>query len=171
MDERASELARRIKAVRKALNVTQNDFAKSLGVSRSYLSEVETEKGKPSVEMVLGIAEKHEKVSLEWLLTGKGDVLINGDETWSTSGRTSIIFELACELAEDLPWPQPHSVPPRAFAKIVVLLMSVMEGAYRIALSRPNTAVEGAVREALKAGRGLLADQLVRDLAITSKIR
>ena len=51
-----SSLGERIKIVRLIYAMSQSHFAEAIGVSRSYLSEAENGKGKPSIEMVVGIA-------------------------------------------------------------------------------------------------------------------
>ena len=66
------ELTKRILAVRKSVGLTQRVFADKLGVSPGYLAQVETNRGKPSIEMVLGIAEQFPVISRDWLLTGEG---------------------------------------------------------------------------------------------------
>ena len=63
-------LNNRIAETRKELGLTQAAFSKKLKVSRSYLSEVENSKGKPSIEMLVGIATVFRDVDLRWLLTG-----------------------------------------------------------------------------------------------------
>lgn len=63
-------LARRIFEARKHLGLTQKEFAREIGVSQSYLSEVENKKGKPTIEMIIGIANRFPGISRDWLLTG-----------------------------------------------------------------------------------------------------
>lgn len=58
--------------IRAGLGLTQADFSALLGVKRSYLSEVENGKGKPSLDMIVGIASKLPDISLTWVLTGLG---------------------------------------------------------------------------------------------------
>ncbi len=97
----------RIKAVRKHVGMTQHVFAKAIGVSRSYLAEVERGKGKPSLEMIVGIADKFPQISRDWLLTGQGDMLREGRETtWHPSsippvpGSARLDLEQATALLE-----------------------------------------------------------------------
>ena len=68
-----SEIGNRIKRTRG--KDTQKEFAKTLGFSSSYISEVESGKTKPSLELLLKISQitKH---SLHWLLTGEGPLFI-----------------------------------------------------------------------------------------------
>ncbi|MBF0392303.1 MAG: helix-turn-helix transcriptional regulator [Alphaproteobacteria bacterium] len=81
--KKSGSLGERIRIVRFIYDMKQSEFADYLGVSRSYLSEVENEKGKPSIEMVVGIAHYFIYLNGNWLLTGDGDVHvpIRYDET------------------------------------------------------------------------------------------
>ncbi len=45
-----------------------------VGVSRSYISEIEAEKTKVSIDVAVGIATKTQKINLHWLLTGEGEM-------------------------------------------------------------------------------------------------
>lgn len=65
------DVADRIKSVRKNAGLTQQAFAQRINVSRSYLSEVENLKGKPTIEMIVGVANEFSHISLRWLLTGQ----------------------------------------------------------------------------------------------------
>ncbi len=62
----------RIALVRKDNKLTQKEFSLALGVSRSYISEVEHGKCKPSIEMLIGINNHFDDINPDWLLTGKG---------------------------------------------------------------------------------------------------
>ena len=64
-----SEIGNRIKQIRG--KDTQKEFAKILGFSSSYLSEVESGKTKPSLELLVRISQIA-NCSLHWLLTGEG---------------------------------------------------------------------------------------------------
>jgi DNA-binding XRE family transcriptional regulator len=68
-------VARRIQEVRNWSGLKQKDFAERLGVSRSYMSEVEARKRKPNIEMLVGIANTFDEIRPEWLLTGTGGML------------------------------------------------------------------------------------------------
>jgi phage repressor protein C with HTH and peptisase S24 domain len=72
------EIGSRIKRARG--NDTQREFAKKLYFSSSYLSEVESGKTKPSLELLLMISEIT-KCSLHWLLTGQGPLFIEAAES------------------------------------------------------------------------------------------
>jgi phage repressor protein C with HTH and peptisase S24 domain len=73
-----SEIGNRIKRTRD--KDTQKEFAKTLGFSSSYISEVESGKTKPSLALLLKISQIT-KYSLHWLLTGQGPMLIEATES------------------------------------------------------------------------------------------
>jgi transcriptional regulator with XRE-family HTH domain len=67
-------ISERIASVRKAKELSQQRFSGMLGVSRSYLSEVESGKSKPSIEILVGIATVFTDINSDWVLTGKGEM-------------------------------------------------------------------------------------------------
>lgn len=66
-------LGERIKRIRKSNKLNQVEFAKILGVSQGTLSEIEKDKYKPSIDIIISLHSNF-KVDLEWLL-------INPNET------------------------------------------------------------------------------------------
>jgi transcriptional regulator with XRE-family HTH domain len=61
--------------------LNQKTFSEITGVARSTLSEVESGKNRPSSELIAGIANAFNDINIEWLLTGKDEMLkfdING---------------------------------------------------------------------------------------------
>lgn len=80
-----STLGERIKKVRKSNNLKQEDFAKSLSVSRSFISRIESDKEKVS-ETVLKLISLQYNVSLEWLLYEKGEYLISAGNDYFERG-------------------------------------------------------------------------------------
>jgi len=73
-----SEIGNRIKRTRG--KDTQKEFAKTLEFSSSYISEVESGKTKPSLELLLKISQIT-KYSLHWLVAGEGPMLIEATES------------------------------------------------------------------------------------------
>jgi transcriptional regulator with XRE-family HTH domain len=57
-----------LRIVRKKLS--QKKFGESVGVSRSYVSDIEHGRIKPSLEYLINVAEKYE-VSLDWILLNR----------------------------------------------------------------------------------------------------
>jgi len=72
------EIGSRVKHVRGRNN--QKEFAKILGFSGSYLSEVESGKTKPSLELLLKISQ-FTKCGLDWLITGEGPMFLEPPES------------------------------------------------------------------------------------------
>ena len=63
------KVGRRIRELR-GFDMTQEDFAKRIGVSQSYLSTMERGEMEIGAEILLRISREFEK-SLEWLLIGE----------------------------------------------------------------------------------------------------
>lgn len=70
------EIGKRINQIRKALNLTQEDFGKTLGTSKASLSEIENGKYKASIELLEKLVKKH-NVNLHFVITGEGDMFIS----------------------------------------------------------------------------------------------
>lgn len=106
-------LGERIRQARKASGYGQRAFAAAVGVSQSYLSEVERGKTKPSVEIIIGIASCCPEISLDWLLTGLGFIereraeYIGGDMTRRVIILEAILLHID-ELARGLPIEPQH---------------------------------------------------------------
>lgn len=65
----------RIKKIRKSLKMTQEEFANVLGLSRNFISQVESGTKKPSTRTKNDICREF-NVSEKWLKTGYGDMYI-----------------------------------------------------------------------------------------------
>lgn len=63
-------LGKNIKSVRLSKKLNQSEFSKLIGISRSYLSDLENDRKSPSIETISKISEKLD-VSTLYLLTGK----------------------------------------------------------------------------------------------------
>lgn len=59
-----------IKKIRKEKKITQNDLAKEMGISRSYLGDLENDRRNPSTKTLESLAQKLD-VSMPYLLEGK----------------------------------------------------------------------------------------------------
>lgn len=65
----------RLKIVRKNLNMTQEKFAESIGISRSNLTNIELGKIQLTGRVIKTICSVH-NISEEWLKTGNGDMFL-----------------------------------------------------------------------------------------------
>ena len=63
----------RIKAIRTAENISQNEFARRIGVTPGFISNVETGRSGLSDDRIHEVVEAFH-LSEEWLRTGKGDM-------------------------------------------------------------------------------------------------
>lgn len=69
----------KIKAIRKSLNITQQEMADSIGVSKQYFSKVENGLTQLSKEKITKLCNCY-GVSLDWLLSDKGGMFIRENE-------------------------------------------------------------------------------------------
>ena len=88
----------RIKQLRKALNLTQVEFAKKIGQTCGSISNYENGKYNPSASVLRLIASEY-KVNLEWLKTGDGE-MFKADERM-LSERDKLIIERISKLSEE----------------------------------------------------------------------
>lgn len=68
-----TEIGRRLKTVRKSLRYSQRAFAKELGMSHSYLSEIESGKANPKTDFFLKLSKRF-AVNTEYLYHGSGEM-------------------------------------------------------------------------------------------------
>ncbi len=67
----SGSIGQRIKQIRKEKGLNQKKFAKSIGISQNYLSQIENDKFKPAQPLLISIEYKF-GVCEKWLLSGKG---------------------------------------------------------------------------------------------------
>lgn len=70
----ASTLGSRIKAIRASQNMTQQDFADRIGISRGGLANYEVDRNDPIDAVVISICREF-GVNESWLRTGDGEML------------------------------------------------------------------------------------------------
>lgn len=66
-------IGEQIKGIRKALDMTQSEFAEAINLSRNYIAMIEIGQREPSERTIADICEKF-NVREEWLRTGQGDI-------------------------------------------------------------------------------------------------
>jgi len=72
-------LYERIKAVRKALDLSQKEFGNRLGVSRDVVANIEYNRVEPQKILIQHICAKF-AVNTDWLENGEGDMFISHHE-------------------------------------------------------------------------------------------
>jgi transcriptional regulator with XRE-family HTH domain len=69
------EINKRIMQLIDYLDTSNNQFAKSIGISSSRISSIATFRNKPDSDFLQSIAEVYSNVSMDWLLTGRGSMI------------------------------------------------------------------------------------------------
>lgn len=72
-------ISERFKKARKALKLTQDDFAKPLGINRSYVASIENGSREPS-DTLLKLIEYEHRLSVTWLKAGEGEMFTCPEE-------------------------------------------------------------------------------------------
>jgi Bacteriophage CI repressor helix-turn-helix domain. len=63
---------KRLQQFLSAENITQSQFADSIGVAKASVSHILAGRNKPGFEFIEGIATRYPDLSLDWLILGKG---------------------------------------------------------------------------------------------------
>lgn len=95
------EFGKRIKEIRRRLHISQKGFAAGLGISGSFLSEIESGKTKPGYEFFKNITLKY-NVNHQYLHTGKGDIFLDTDA--ENSPEKKIDFGENRKIIEEMIW-------------------------------------------------------------------
>lgn len=86
--EALKQIGPRIKAVRRALNLNQGEYAGKLKISQPFLSYVEKGLRKPSFELLASLL-LYFNVNLSWVLTGRGDMFLKQQEEEANPVKTA----------------------------------------------------------------------------------
>lgn len=68
-------IGQRIKIIRKHYNIKMEDLANEFNCSQSNISQLENDKSHPSFDFLIKFISKFNKVSVEWLMTGEGNMI------------------------------------------------------------------------------------------------
>ncbi|MGM9791496.1 MAG: helix-turn-helix domain-containing protein [Candidatus Cryptobacteroides sp.] len=71
-----------------AENITQSQFADTLGVASSSISHLLGGRNKPSYDFIESLARCYPELNLEWLITGNGTMYKKGKMTSNSSDGT-----------------------------------------------------------------------------------
>lgn len=77
MEEIQIDQGTRLKALMKALNLTQTEFAVSLGMTQPNVNRMMSGRNKISMEVLNGLGKEYKHVNLHWLLTGYGEMFLD----------------------------------------------------------------------------------------------
>lgn len=70
-----------------AENISQSQFADSIGVARASISHILSGRNKPGFDFLEKMSAQYPNLSLEWLISGKGKMYIADDETVAVQAR------------------------------------------------------------------------------------
>jgi transcriptional regulator with XRE-family HTH domain len=68
----SDNLGKRLRRYRKIRDINGKTFSSIIGISQGTLSDIETNKTKPSTKTLAGVI-RNTDINIEWLLTGEGD--------------------------------------------------------------------------------------------------
>ncbi len=74
-----SALGKRLRAIRRKRELKLSEMGERIGLSKSYLSDIELGKKNPGAEFFLKIAKKF-NVSMDYLFLGVGEMFLKGEE-------------------------------------------------------------------------------------------
>ncbi len=88
----------RISKLIKSMKISSSQFADEIGVQRSSVSHVLSGRNKPSLDFVTKILAAYPDINSEWLLSGKGNMILDADterrdDEVTGEGQTSLEIE------------------------------------------------------------------------------
>ncbi len=132
-------IPKRIQLVRKLLNLSQEEFAKKLGISRGYLANIEKGLRTPP-DRILKLISQTFGVSYEWLKEGKGEIWTKEPEV---TVRDLEIIEYIIRKLKELEEEYEVEIPPAKFAKAVIdIYKHVKEEIQKNPEEKPQQAVK-----------------------------
>ncbi len=99
-------VGKRLKEIRSTLRFKQKDFANSLNTSVTNLSDIETGKKKPGVDLLFLLSKVFE-VNLDYLFHGEGEMFRDKGEAEVKEGEES--FDEFSEDVKEILWYMRHS--------------------------------------------------------------
>ena len=90
-------MVQRIKAIKNALGISENELARRLGISQSTLNGYTLGKRTPSYEFAETVLNAFSDISAEWLLRGKGSMYIS-DLPSTDHTDTDEVLDLKAEI-------------------------------------------------------------------------
>jgi transcriptional regulator with XRE-family HTH domain len=74
-EKKAITFGKRVRAIRKRLELTQTEFCRGVGISIQHLSDIELDKKKPCHDFFYNMGKAF-KVNLNWLVLGEGETFL-----------------------------------------------------------------------------------------------
>ena len=91
----------RIKLIMQREQLTAGAFADSIGVAQATISHILGGRNKnPSTEFLLQLHQRYPDISLDWLMTGEGEMNRDSSGSWSNEGEAVFDLSSAAENGE-----------------------------------------------------------------------
>lgn len=94
-------MKKQIEDLMRHLGLTATRFASEIGVQRSSISHILSGRNQPSYEFILKTIERYPEIDVEWLITGKGQMLRTKLKSPWSSGEQNT--PLTKRLKDDVP--------------------------------------------------------------------
>lgn len=92
-------ISSRIREIIQATGITENAFAKRIGITQSVIASMFQRGTEPSAKVITSILGKFENISAEWLLRGEGNMLISDNQPKDESAeRISMLVDTITTL-------------------------------------------------------------------------
>ena len=88
-------MVQRLKAIKDALGISENEFARRLGIAQSTLNGYTLGKRTPSYEIAKTLLNAFSDISAEWLMSGDGEMYLSDIPT---DGDAEQVVELKAEI-------------------------------------------------------------------------
>lgn len=93
---------KRLQQFLSAENISQTQFADSIGVAKASVSHILAGRNKPGFDFLEGISKRYPNLSLEWLISGRGRMYKSPENA---------IFQPIPQPEEEIPLPQEGIIP------------------------------------------------------------
>ncbi|MCP4153960.1 MAG: helix-turn-helix transcriptional regulator [bacterium] len=115
--DRNKLIGERIKKIREHLGLKQKEFAESMSIQSSYLSEIESGKKNASTETLNKLFDIH-NINISYLFTGEGNYFIQKEENGASHQKKTLSqLNAATDLMDELYW-YLENIPVVRFAVI-----------------------------------------------------
>lgn len=92
---------RRLQQFMAAENISQSQFADTLGVARASVSHILAGRNKPGFDFIESMARNFPDVNLEWIITGKGKMYKSASPALEKPEKTTIPDDLFSSFNEE----------------------------------------------------------------------
>lgn len=96
-------MEKRLQQFISAENLTQSQFADSIGVAKASVSHILAGRNKPGFDFIEGVAKCYPDLSMEWLITGKGRMYKSQTVSTASAVQQDIVFNETDAPADDTP--------------------------------------------------------------------